>query len=178
MDAIGKLVNVSQNLLTGKTELTFETERPVTAQIDDIKDEERLSIKVSKYREKRSISANGLLWHCLGEMATVLRADKWDIYLKMLKRYGKFTYVCVKEKAVEAMKRQWRECEVVGEVTVNRQKAVQLLCYFGSSTYDTKEFSALLDGVISEMVEIGLEPPTPADIKAAMERYEKEWQSR
>ena len=155
--------------------MTFATDASITAQIADIKDEERLSIEVVKYRERRSLDANGLLWHCIGKLATALRADKWDIYLQMLKRYGQYTYVCIREHAVEAMKRQWRECEVVGEVTINGQKAVQLLCYYGSSTYNTQEFSALLDGVISEMKEIGLEPPMPADIKAALERYEKEW---
>lgn len=178
MKTIGKLVNVSHNLLTGKTNLTFETETPVTAQIDDIKDENRLAIEVVKYREKRSLDANALLWHCIGQLAAAMTNDKWNIYLLMLKRYGKFTYVCIRENAVEAMKRQWRECEVVGEVTINGQKAVQLLCYYGSSTYNTQEFSALLEGVISEMKEAGLEPPMPAHVKAAMERYEKEWQKR
>lgn len=178
MKTIGRLVDVSQNLLTGKTNLTFETESPVMAQIDGIKDESRLSIEVVKYREKRSLDANGLLWHCIGKLAAAMRTDKWDVYLLMLKRYGKFTYIGIREHAVEAMKRRWRECEVVGEVTINGQKAVQLLCYYGSSTYDTQEFSVLLDGVISEMKEAGLEPPMPADVKAAMERYEKEWQSR
>lgn len=94
----------------------------------------------------------------------------------MLKRYGKFTYIVVRESAVEAVKRQWRESEVIGEVVVNGQKAVQMLCYFGSSTYNTQEFSVLLDGVISEMQEIGLQPPLPKDVQIAMERYEKEWQ--
>ena len=89
----------------------------------------------------------------------------------MLKRYGKFDYVIVKEKAVEAMKRQWRELEEVGEISVNGQKAVQLLCYYGSSTYDTKEFSVLLDGVISEMKEIGLTPPPDKQTKELLAKW-------
>ena len=71
------------------------------------------------------------------------------------------------------MKKQRRECEVIGEVDINGQKAVQMLCYFGSSTYDTKEFSRLLDGVISEMQEMGLETPTSEDMRRALEQWEK-----
>ena len=115
--------------------------------------------ELKEHKEKRSLDANGLLWACLQEIAQALDTDKWTIYLQMLKRYGKFDYVIVKEKAVEAMKRQWRELEEVGEIDIHGQKAVQLLCYYGSSTYNTKEFSVLLDGVISEMREIGLTPP-------------------
>ena len=69
---------------------------------------------VSPHKEKRSLNANGLLWMCLGEMANALRADKWDVYLQMLKRYGTYTHICVHPKAVEAVKKQWREVEEVG----------------------------------------------------------------
>lgn len=91
----------------------------------------------------------------------------------MLRRYGKYTYIVVKKSVVDKVKEQWRECEVVGEITVNGQKAVQMLCYFGSSTYDTKEFSVLLDGVISEMQEMGLETPADRDVRESLEGLEK-----
>lgn len=127
---------------------------------------------VSPHKEKRSLNANGLLWMCLGEMASALRADKWDVYLQMLKRYGTYTHVCVHPKAVEAVKKQWREVEEVGRGTVNGVESVQLLCYFGSSTMDSKEFSVLLDGVISEMKEMGL--PTPdRDLERVLKQLEE-----
>ena len=127
---------------------------------------------VSPHKEKRSLNANGLLWMCLGEMANALRADKWDVYLQMLKRYGTYTHICVHPKAVEAVKKQWREVEEVGRGTVNGVESVQLLCYFGSSTMNSKEFSVLLDGVISEMKEMGL--PTPdRDLERVLKQLEE-----
>ena len=126
---------------------------------------------LSEHKEKRSLDANGLLWACLQEIAQAIRSDKWSVYLQMLKRYGKFDYVIVKKKAVEAMKRQWRELEEVGEIDIHGQTAVQLLCYYGSSTYDRKEFSVLLDGVISEMKEIGLTPPPDRQTRELLEKW-------
>jgi hypothetical protein len=142
-------------------------------EIDNIKDADKLSIKAVKYRQKRSLDANALLWVMLQSIATTLRADKWQIYLQMLKRYGKYTYICVKPSVVEAVKQQWRECEELGEVNINGQTAIQMLCYFGSSTYNTKEFSVLLDGVISEMKEMGLDTPTSEDMKRSLEQWER-----
>lgn len=136
----------------------------------------KLSVEAKKWRQKRSLDANALLWHCIGEIAGALRTDKWEVYLEMLKRYGKYTYICVKPNMVEAMKLQWRECEEVGEIDINGTKAVQMLCYFGSSTLDTKEFSILLEGVISEMREMGLETPTSQDMKRALEEMEKRYE--
>ena len=91
----------------------------------------------------------------------------------MLRRYGEYTYVCVKPGAVEMLKRQWRECEELGPININGQVAVQLLCYYGSSTYDTKQFSVLLDGVMSEMKEMGIDTPSDEQLKAALEAWDE-----
>lgn len=139
---------------------------------DQLKDKD-LNIEIKQFREKRSLNANRLFWDCLGEIATALRTDKWSIYLRMLKRYGKYTYICVKPNVVEAVKNQWRECEEIGEIDINGQKSIQLLCYFGSSTYDSKEFSVLLDGVISEMKEMGLTTPSDEEFERVIEEWKK-----
>lgn len=132
------------------------------------------AFEIKEHKEKRSLNANGLLWKCLGDISGALHTDKWDVYLQMLKRYGKFTYICVKPNVVEAVKQQWRECEELGEVDINGQKAIQLLCYFGSSTYNSKEFSILLDGVISEMKEMGIPTPMDSDLKRVIDQLEAE----
>lgn len=168
----GYLRNVSKDMISRKFQLTFEVDEP-PIEAGSIKDK-KLSIRIAQYREKRSKDANALLWACIGEISQALRTDKWTIYLQMLKRYGAFTYICVKPEVVESVKAQWRECEEIGAVEINGKPAVQLLCYFGSSTYNTKEFSVLLDGVISEMREIGLQTPTSEDMQRSLELWEKQ----
>src|SRR5699024_11229481 len=125
--------------------------------------------KAVRYRKKRSLNANAYLWVIIGKMAEVLRADKWDIYLMMLKRYGKYTYIVVKPNVVEAVKKQWREVEELGKIEINGQVGVQLLCYFGSSTYDAREMAILIDGVVSECKELDIETLPPHEIKRLKE---------
>ena len=176
VDWTGEVKTISQDFETGKFNVLLtinEGAAVVNGLSNYLMNGNKLKISAKKYRENRSNNANKLLWHCLGEIAAALRTDKWKVYLLMLKRYGKFTYICVKPNMVDAMKAQWRECEVIGEVDINGQKAVQMLCYFSSSTYDTKEFSVLLDGVISEMAEMGLQVPTSQDMQRALEQWER-----
>ena len=175
MNFTGNVTGVTKDWKTGAYNLSFSVNEGESAliELESLQSAEKLEIDVKQYRKKRSRDANGMLWACLGEIAVATRADKWDIYLLMLKRYGKFTYVCVKPEAVEDLKRQWRETEVVGDITINGKKAVQVLCYFGSSTYNTKEFSVLLDGVISEMQDLGLQPPPSQEMKRALEIWEE-----
>ena len=171
MESKGRLTDVSRDFSTGKFRLTFTVDRNIADEVNDLQGD--LRVKAVRWRDNRSKDANALLWHCIGQIAAELGADKWEVYLKLLRRYGRYTYICVKPDAVDAMKAQWRECEVVGDIDIHGQKAVQLLCYFGSSTYDTKEFSVLLDGTISEMREMGLPQPTTGDMKRALEAWER-----
>ena len=173
MEFTGELKGIVRDWNTNQFNITLSiNENFAISEIDKLKDD-KLSIKIVKYRKKRSLDANALLWHCLGEIASSLQADKWDIYLQMLKRYGKYTYICVKPNMVDAVKAQWRESEVIGEVNINGSEAIQMLCYFGSSTYNTKDFSVLLEGVISEMKEMELETPLSEDMKRALEEWDK-----
>lgn len=116
-----------------------------------------LFAEIKQYRKQRSRNANALLWEILGQMASILHTDKDSLYLLMLERYGIFTHVVVKPNVVERVKAEWRTVRELGEVTINGQTGVQLQCYFGSHSYDSKEFSVLLNGVISEAKEIGVD---------------------
>ena len=174
MNFTGRLTGISRDFETSKPVLQLAVNESLYG-IDDLKDKD-LSIKIVRKTRKRSLDANALMWHCIGEIAKSLNPprDKWEIYLESLRKYGKYTYVLLSEKAVETFKGLWRETEVVGEVDVNGRKAVQLLCYYGSSTYDTKEFSVLLDGIIEDMKDLGLQPPMPREVRAALEEWERQ----
>lgn len=175
MEFTGHLSNIVRDWRSNELQITFAVNESLTdAQINEIKDVDKLVVKAEKWREKRSLDANACLWFCCDKIAKALNTDKWSVYLTMLKRYGKFTYMVVKEQAVESFKKIWRECEVVGSITVNGKPAVQMLCYYGSSLLDSKEFSYLLDGIVSEMKEMGLEPPTPEHIRKAIEKLERQ----
>jgi len=116
-----------------------------------------LSVEIKQYRKQRSLDANALLWKMCTEIANVIRSTKDEIYLQMLERYGVFTHIIVKPEAVDRVVREWRTARVLGEVTVNNKTGIQVMCFFGSHSYDSKEFSVLLDGVISEAKELGIE---------------------
>lgn len=176
METTGRLTSVTKDILSGKLNVTFQIDTEPVEELNVLGRMEQIDILAEKHKKKRSNDANGLLWYCLGEIAKSMSppADKWDVYLDMLKHYGQYTYICVKPNVVDAMKAQWRECEVVGEIDINGQQAVQMLCYFGSSTYDSKQFSVLLEGVIGEMKNLGLTPPTPKELRRVIEQWEKQ----
>lgn len=172
METTGRIKSIARDWNSNKVLVTLELDS-LPSDLADL-GSDTLDITAHKHRRRRSRNANALLWSCLGKIAAALRTDKWEVYLRMLKRYGNFTYVCVKPQAVEMLKRQWRECEELGPINVNGQVAVQMICYYGSSTYDTHQFTVLLDGVISEMKEIGLETPAEEELRRTLEAWDEQ----
>lgn len=123
-----------------------------------------LDAEIKVHRERRSFDANAYMWVLLTKMAAVLHTTKDELYLLVLERYGVFTHVIVKPEVVERVKQEWRTVRELGEVTINGKTGVQLQCYFGSSTYNTKEMSTLIDGVVSECKELDIETLTPKEL--------------
>ena len=117
----------------------------------------KLHFEIKVYRERRSLDSNAYLWVLLQKMADVLHTTKDELYLQMLERYGVFTHVIVKPDALDRIMSEWRTVRNLGKVSIGRTTGYQLQCYFGSSTYDTKEMSVLIDGVVSECRELGIE---------------------
>lgn len=159
-----KLHDVSTNL-EGKSIISFEvmdSKYTLGTLIEKMKEliakqKDLFVIEIKQHKNKRSLDANGALWKMLSMMAEKLNTTKDELYTEMLDRYGVFTHVVVKQNVVERVKQEWRTVRELGEVTINGKAGIQLQCYFGSSTYNTKEFSTLLEGVIQEAKDIGID---------------------
>ena len=177
MKTRGKLTDVTVPFRSRKPVISFE----VTADPEDIEKYADMDLDITfvKHRQCRSLDANAMLWACLGEMAKALRTDNWSMYLYELERYGKYTHILVIPEAVESVKAQWRETKVVGEMQVidpgtgKPRTMIQMLCFYGSSTYNTAEFSRLLDGVVSDMKDMHLETPPDAEMRELLRQMER-----
>lgn len=172
MKAKGRITGIQMPFRSKRPVVSFEVQAEPEA-LEKYMDID-LDISFSRHRNRRSIDANAFLWACLGEIARAINSDTWSIYLYMLERYGKFTHILVKPEAVEQVRQVWRETKIVGE----KDGMIQMLCFFGSSTYNTKEFSQLLDGIISEMKGMHLETPPDEEMKQLLEGMRERDQRR
>ncbi len=125
-----------------------------------------LSVEIKPYRQKRSLNANAYLWVMLDKLAVALNTTKDELYIEMLDRYGVFTHLIVKPEAVERVKSEWRTSRELGEITINNKTGVQLQVYYGSSSYSVAEMARLIDGVVSECQDIGIETLPPDELES------------
>ena len=142
--------------------LTVDQKRSAINCYDDLHVEEKLSFKIDKYREKRSLNANNDAWKLLTEIANVTRKSKEDVYLDMLKEYGQSEMFSV--LAHIPIQEYIKYYEEVSEGIVKGKLFKHYRVYKGSSEFDTREMSIFIDGIVSEAKELGIETKTPDEI--------------
>jgi hypothetical protein len=147
-------------------EVTFAVEEKMAVEAIKKLAAAPVSIEVKKWREARSLDANAYFWKLVGEIAKhpSIRSTPDEIYILMLERYGVFEVVPVWKKAKNIVINAVRHCVEIGEKELGGQEFVFLRCYKGSSEYDTKEMSDLIDGVVGEAQALGIETLTPDEL--------------
>lgn len=173
MEFTGEIRNITNDFFTQELLITFSANEKhnVATEYEKLKGCQKLKIKVDKFRNKRSLDANAYMWVLLQKMAEVLHSSKDELYIALLGKYGVFTHIIVKPNVADRVKAEWRTVRDLGEVTINNQTGIQLQCFFGSSTYDTKEMSALIDGLVSDCKELDIETLPPDELN----RMKSQW---
>jgi hypothetical protein len=144
--------------------VTFELNEkyPALQMVDELHNEEKLTIKVEKYRQKRSLNANNYAWKLITEIGNRTRQSKEDVYFLMLKRYGQSEMISV--MAHIPIGEYIKYYEEAGESDLNGKTFKHYRVYKGSSEFDTKEMSIFIDGIVSEAKDLGIPTDTPEQI--------------
>lgn len=121
--------------------------------IDLIKTD-KLTLVIKEYRLKRSLSQNAYMWVLLNKLAEKLNDKAENIYRHFIQDYGVRDYILVQDAAVEELQNRWEKKGIGWFSKVLRKGKVDgtttIIVYYGSSSYNSKEMSRVIDAVIEE----------------------------
>ena len=126
---------------------------------------EKLVVTISEKKKKRTLDQNALMWALLQEYADGVNVGRKSeltperLYYQALSKYGVAEYIQTVEEAEETLLRVFRFVERVDKRCVNGKDLIMFKCYLGSSKYDTKQMSVLIDGILDELAEAGIYTP-------------------
>lgn len=176
--------------LTGSLTITLEGRRIDTAEAVELSGLDSLDVEIRKQRKKRSLDANAYYWKLASEAAEALHVSKPYIHNYLLRKYGQIeiidgqgVYVVLPDtesaqKAIdEAQSYHLKPTSQVKEGKGGVMYRTYMMLK-GSSEYDTKEMSRLIDGLVSECKEMGIETMPPEELERMMAAYEKKIKKR
>lgn len=127
--------------------------------------------EVKEHKEKRSLNANAYAWSLITKIADALRTSKEECYLEMLKRYGQSEIVSVLSQI--DVSGYFKYYEPLATATLQGKEFTHYKIFKGSSEYTTLEMAVLIDGIVSEAKELGIETIPPKEI----ERLKNLWRT-
>ena len=139
---------------------------------------QKYDLRIEKKRKKRSLDSNAYLWVLCDKIAKELNSTSEEIYQDIIQRYGVSEIIPIKAEACKAFMQKWCS-QGLGNIADdlgacrNTPGYRNIKIYFGSSTYNSKEMSVLIDGIVYEAKELGIETMTPEEI----EKLKAAWRS-
>lgn len=169
MECKAELISISKDWYVGGFQIAFHADHVNASEDLD----GALRLKVTKWREKRSLSANAYYWVILSAMAQALDTSKEELHEEMLRRYGT-EYQDEKGFIEIKIPIGTNINKIPGHWRFSRKEWPQdvYILLKGSSDYDTKEMSHLLDMTIEEAKELGIDTMTPEEL-SRLEGYER-----
>ena len=132
--------------------------------------------EISPARNKRSLNANAYAWRLINDIALAVRESPENVYREALKNIPDICEVlCVQNKAVDSMKRLWLKNHIGRRVEREESKlkgCTNLYIYYGSSDFDTRQMSMLIDNLVQDAHALGIETRSDEEIKSLMEAWE------
>ena len=127
----------------------------------------KVTLTIKENRKKRSLNANAYFWVLLNDLAIKLNTTRDELYKHYVREYGVSQMVLVsgKDKA-EAKKEfidRWAKShDSSGWFAEDFGNAIMV--YFGTSTYDSKEMSRIINAVVEDCKASGINTLTPDEI--------------
>lgn len=131
--------------------------------------------EIKRFRKKRSKNANAFCWKICEQLAQATGQTKEDVYRDAIKDVGMFKDMSMLPEDAKTMRHAW---EMLGTGWLTEQvdgdgPMLLIRFYYGSSTYDTKQMSRLIDNLMQDCDAVGIVTISEKDKALLLDDWEK-----
>lgn len=180
MRCIAEIADIGMTI-DKKLRLTLNLQGASLVQLVQLQKDGQLDAILKKHSDKRSLDANAYYWKLLGELAKALQTSNEELHNQLLDSYGTLAededgnciihFLPETEDYLRYKHEHYKPTGIIVEFEGVRY------CKFyrikGSSQYNTREMSRLIDGLVSECKECGIETLTPEELERMMVKFAK-----
>lgn len=151
-------------LMGGEWVVSFTTRSNPGKLFDRLRGQD-VSVEIKKATKPRSKTANDFCWAMCTDIGNAMTppVPKEEVYRDAIRDVGEYEPLPIRDDAVDTFLRRWASkgvgwfAEVIDNSKLPGYKLV--FAYYGSSTYDTKSMSRLIDHLKQEMENMDLMIP-------------------
>ena len=132
-------------------------------------DKEKL-FEIKEYKKKRSLNSNAYVWVLCTEIANIMTLSKEEVYVKMLEDYG--VSILVPLTVDTEPEKYFKYFSYFDKGKLNGKECIWYKVFKGSSEYDSKEMTHLLNGVVEEARQLGIMTLDEIEIQEMLDRWQ------
>lgn len=124
--------------------------------------------EVKEHKLKRSLNANAYCWVLMNKIADAIRSTKEEVYREYIKNKGIFRLITMNKDATNTFIKVWQEKGLGWICDISESKyegMVDVVAYYGTSSYNTKQMANFIDYVVDEAKNLGIETLPPDEIE-------------
>lgn len=117
---------------------------------------------IKEHRKRRSLDANAFAWVLIGKLSEAMRIPPVEVYIEAIQSIGgNYEVIPIREAAAGKFQKIWSKqglgwpCIDMGPSKIPGYRNLQ--AYYGSSTYDTKQMSLLIDSLVQDCKALDIE---------------------
>lgn len=135
--------------------------------------------EVKEVKKKRSTNANNYFWKLLQELCEVQNLDTIQEYKKRVKELGIFRRFRIEPKDVKTFEIMWQDkgiawfCEIADTEYLGSVEFKIINAYYGSSSFNSKQMSRLIDNLVQDCQAVGIETKSKAEIDSLLRSWDK-----
>lgn len=164
--------------LDGQVEYIITSKDLPKAEIDELTqltaNGKELSVEIKPYKARRSLDANAYCWVLCQKLSEKIGGTKEDIYKEAIRKAGQFDFIAVTDSATEQFLKAWQS-KGLGWYAETLESKIEgckkIMVYYGSSVYDSKEMAHLINYIVDECKEHGIETATPEELSRMMNEW-------
>nr|DAR27922.1 MAG TPA: NinB protein [Caudoviricetes sp.] len=153
--------------------------REVMHAAESFREGKTYEVQLKEHRKRRSTDANAYLWTLLGRISAKVGAPPETIYRSLIRDIGgNYTVLPIRDDAIEEWCQKIWAGKGIGWVAdvLGPSKLpgyTNVICYYGSHVYDTATMGRLIDTVIAECKELGIEHLPPEELERMMTAWDR-----
>ena len=124
--------------------------------------------EIKEHKLKRSLNANAYCWVLMNKIADAIKSTKEEVYREYIKNKGIFRLITMNKDATNTFIKVWQEKGLGWICDISESKyegMVDVVAYYGTSSYNTKQMANFIDYVVDEAKNLGIETLPPDEIE-------------
>lgn len=174
----GIINDISIDFNTRKPKISLLLDTNELSIVEELKNENKLNIELKKYRKPRSLDANKYFWKLLQEVCDYKDIDTIEDYKRRVKELGIFKQFKIMIQDIKTFEKIWTDrgiawfCEIVDTTYIGDTEFKIINAYYGSSSYNSKQMSRLIDNLVQDCKAVGIETKPQAEIDSLLKQWD------